>query len=156
MKAKDIIALIGFYIPVLCVQTAGALITQRSVHDWYPALAKSALTPPGFVFGIVWTSLYLCMTVAAWRIWRVQQRLLTSAQRVWCLQLLAGLLWSMVFFGMRMTHEGLAVIACVWIFVLLTFRRFLRIDRLAAVLIGPLLLWVSFAAYLNLVIVLRN
>lgn len=156
MKAKNVIALVGFYIPVLCVQTLGALITQRTVHDWYPALEKSVLTPPGFVFGIVWTLLYLCMTVAAWRVWLVEGRVLTPAQRAWCMQLIAGLIWSMIFFGMKCTHEGLAVIACVWGSVLLTLWRFRRIDTLAAGLIVPLLLWVSFAGYLNLVIVLRN
>lgn len=153
---RNLLALIGFYIPVLCVQTYGAMLTQTSVHGWYAALEKSALTPPGYVFGIVWTALYILMTVAAWRIWRIERRIDTPAQRMWLLQLVGGLLWTMVFFGMRLPQEGLATIACVWIFATVALCRFARIDRPAAALLAPLVLWVSFALYLNLYIAQHN
>lgn len=153
---RNVIALVGFYIPVLFVQFFGSYITEQSVMDWYPTLAKSELTPPGFVFGIVWTILYLLMTIAAWRVWRIERRLNTPAQRMWLMQLLAGLAWTCVFFGMKLPQVGLAMIACVVIAVAITLRRFMAIDRLAGRLMVPLLLWVSFATYLQLVIVMAN
>lgn len=156
MLRNNSIALICFYVPVLFVQFYGSVITRRSVDDWYPALEKSVLTPPGFVFGIVWTLLYLLMTIAAWRVWRVERTLRSSAQRAWALQLLTGLLWTMVFFGMRNPQWGIAVIACVVLFAVLALLRFSRVDKPAAALMVPLVAWVSFATYLNLVIVLQN
>ena len=156
MKRNNILALIGFYIPVLFVQFFGSLVTSRSVTTWYPMLEKSALTPPGFVFGIVWTILYILMTIAAWRVWRIERKINTPAQRMWFLQLIAGLVWTMLFFGMRLPQEGLAMIACVWVFAVLAFLRFRRIDRLAAGLLVPLLLWVSFATYLSAFIAFNN
>lgn len=156
MKLKNILALIGFYIPVLFVQSVGALITRRNVDGWYATLEKSVVNPPDFVFGLVWTVLYLLMTVAAWRVWRVERKILTAAQRAWFLQLILGLLWTMAFFGMKSLHEGFALIACVVLAVILTLRTFAKIDRIAAALIMPLFVWVSFASYLMLVIVLKN
>ncbi len=153
---RNIGALIALYLPVLCVQSYGALITATSVKDWYPTLEKSVLTPPGFVFGIVWTILYLMMTIAAWRVWRVERRFNTPALRLWLMQLIAGLVWTVIFFGMRLSHEGLAMIACVWFLIVMTWQAFRRIDKLAAALLVPLWLWVSFATYLQLVISLKN
>lgn len=153
---KQALSLLGFYAVCFVVQAVGSVITATSVESWYPALEKSTLTPPGYVFGIVWTILYIVMAVAAWRIWRKERTLNSAALRIWLMQLVTGLLWTSTFFGMRMAHEGLVIIACLWMLVLLTLRRFVAIDRLAAGLMVPLLLWVSFATYLNAMIVHLN
>ncbi len=153
---KNSIALIGFYCVTLVVQFAGARITTMGVDGWYRTLTLSELNPPGIVFGIVWTILYLLMAVAAWRVWRVERALNTPAQRMWLMQLLAGLAWNAVFFGMHLAQLGLVMIACVWLAVVLTVVRFRAIDRLAAGLMLPLLLWVSFASYLQAFIAWHN
>lgn len=158
---RSALALIGFYALCVAVQFAGASITVQSVSGWYLTLDKSPLTPPGFVFGVVWTVLYFLMALAAWRVWRVEQALRTpllrsSAQRIWLFQLMAGLGWNAVFFGMQQAQLGLVVIAAVAIAVALCFTRFRARDALAGWLLLPLLLWVCFATYLNLHIALYN
>lgn len=155
-KRKQIIALLGFYAACFIVQLTGSWLTMESVKSWYPTLEKAELTPPGYWFGIVWTTLYAMMAVAAWRVWRKEGSVDTYAQRVWLSQLVTGLIWSGVFFGMRMPQEGLAIIACLWLLIVFTLKRFWPIDRVAALLLVPLLLWVSFASYLNYMIVHLN
>ena len=156
MTRKDLLALIGFYLPCLVVQGVGGAITATSVSNWYQDIAKSTLTPPGYWFGIVWTILYILMAIAAWRVWRVERTVRSEAQLLWIGQLVTGLLWTTTFFGMKQMHEGLAIIACLWLLIACTLRRFYKIDRLAGRLLVPLLLWVSFATYLQAMIVTLN
>jgi translocator protein len=141
---------------VLLVQFLGNLLTMSSVGSWYPTLQKSTLTPPGYVFGVVWTILYLLMAVAAFRVSRREGRFWSPALRLWWAQLFLGLLWSAVFFGLREPVLALAVIVAVWAAAVATLARFLCAERIAGYLLLPLGLWVSFASYLNLVIVLKN
>lgn len=146
-----------FYGAALATQFLGNYFTMMSVRGWYVALEKSVLTPPGYVFGIVWTALYLLMAVAAWRIHRTQrQGYVSPALQRWWLQLVLGLLWSICFFGLRNPELGFAVILLVWVAIVATIARFLCIERIAGYLLLPLGLWVSFAAYLNGVIALHN
>lgn len=152
MKAELKRALVPFLVSYgLCfvVQSVGAYLTQLSVNEWYPTLNKSPLTPPGVYFGIVWTTLYFLMALAATRIYLKRGTWRSRTFVWWLAQLLLGLLWSAVFFGHREPALGLMVILANWIAVAVTLYRFSRIDRLAAALIVPLLVWLSFATYLN-------
>jgi tryptophan-rich sensory protein len=75
-----------FYGAALLIQFAGNYFTMMSVKTWYPTLVKSALTPPGYVFGIVWTILYILMSIAAWRVYRKEQRgYFSQALKLWWL-----------------------------------------------------------------------
>lgn len=146
-----------FYGAALLMQFAGNYFTMQSVGTWYQTLEKSALTPPGFVFGIVWTTLYILMSIAAWRVCRKEQRgYFSEPLKLWWLQLILGLLWSILFFGTRNPELALVVILLIWIVVLVTCLKFLRIEHIAAYLMTPLLAWVMFATYLNSYIAVFN
>ncbi len=145
-----------FYALCFAVQAIGGYFTQTSVTSWYPTLIKSPLTPPGMWFGIVWTALYFLMAVAATRIYLRTGTWRTHALRWWLVQLLFGLLWSILFFGAREIATGLQIIVATWLAIAITLVLFYRTDKRAGLLLVPLLLWVSFASYLNLYIWQHN
>ena len=148
--------LLAFVILCLGVGAIGGAVTTTSVTTWYTTLETPAFTPPDWVFAPVWTTLYVTIAVAAWRVWRAGRRHSLLAHRAvvvalwaWGAQLALNLGWSLVFFGARMPGLALAEIALLWISIALTIVLFWRIDRLAGALLAPYLAWVSFAALLN-------
>lgn len=145
-----------FYALCLLVQAVGGYFTQMSVQDWYPTLYKSPLTPPGMYFGIVWTVLYFLMALAATRVFHKTQTVRCHALRWWLIQLLLGLIWSIMFFGRQQIESGMLIILANLVAIGVTLMFFRRVDRWAGAMIAPLLLWVGFASYLNGFIVLHN
>lgn len=137
---------------LICLGTAGlgAAWTNLSVGDWYAALNKPSWNPPNWVFGPVWTALYIGMAVAAWLVWRKN-----GLAAAWLPLLLFGVqlflnaAWSALFFGMRSPGIAFADIVLLWIAILATIVAFGRISSLAATLLVPYLAWVSFATALN-------
>jgi tryptophan-rich sensory protein len=140
------------------VGITGALATAGGVREWYPALVKPGFTPPAWVFGPAWTLLYLLMGVALWLVWREAGRSdrVRPALFAFAIQLILNALWSFVFFGLRMPGAALVEIVLLWAAILLTMVRFRQVSRLAAVLLAPYWLWVSFAAVLNASIWMLN
>lgn len=128
----------------------GSFATARSVSTWYTQIAKPSWTPPGAVFGPVWTVLYVAMAVSAWLVWR---RLGLRGGRfelgLFAVQLALNAAWSFLFFGLR--SPGLAVvgISVLWASIVATMLAFRPVSRPAAWLLAPYLVWVSFAAALN-------
>lgn len=117
---------------------------------WFAALAKPSWQPPNWLFGPVWTTLYLLMGIAAWRVWRCGPAPdVAVALRWWWAQLALNALWTPVFFGLHAPGPALAVILTLAVLIVLTMRAFARVDRLAAGLLLPYLAWVSFASVLN-------
>ncbi len=153
---KTFLNFFGFYAIVLMIEFGSSYFTQLSVTTWYTTLNKSPLTPPGMWFGIVWTILYFLMACAATRIYQRTGTLRTHALRWWLVQLLFGFVWCVVFFGNREILAGLQVIIANGLAVAMTIYLFYRIDRGAALMFVPLLLWLSFATYLNLFILQHN
>lgn len=156
MSKRRILHFIAFYAAAFIVQAVGGLFTQLSVTTWYQTLNKSELTPPGMWFGIAWTTLYFLMSLAAERVYHRTGTLHCHAIRWWCIQLLLGLAWCIVFFGQREILHGLQVIVVSWVATALTLYLFKRVDKIAALLMVPLLLWLSFATYLNFFIWQNN
>lgn len=127
-----------------------SLLTADDVATWYPTLAKPAFTPPSWVFGPVWTTLYLLMGVALYLVWQSDRgRLRRAALALFAVQLVLNAGWTLVFFGERAIFGGLVVIVALLAAILATIATFARIDRRAAALLVPYLLWVSFATALN-------
>lgn len=118
---------------------------------WYAAIEKPAFTPPGWVFGPVWTTLYVLMGVAAFLVWRrgLEVRAVRAAVAWFAGQLVLNALWSPVFFGWHRIGLALAVIVLLWAAIVVTLYHFFRVSRTAGLLLGPYLLWVSFATMLN-------
>ncbi|HUY62338.1 MAG TPA: TspO/MBR family protein [Candidatus Paceibacterota bacterium] len=150
---------VGLVVAVAICEAAGivgAVFTTPAIPTWYAGLAKSALTPPAWVFGPVWTTLYALMGIAAYLAWRTRAPSAGRALWLFALQLALNVLWSVVFFGYRAPAPALLVIALLWLAIAATIAAFAKLSRAGAWLLAPYLLWVSFAAYLNLAIVLMN
>lgn len=125
-------------------------MTDLSVRDWYVGLEKPSWNPPNWVFGPVWTGLYIGMAIAAWLVWR--RKGLADAWLpllLFGLQLFLNAAWSALFFGMRSPGIALADILMLWIAILATIVAFRRVSNLSAALLVPYLAWVSFATALN-------
>lgn len=128
----------------------GAL-TAGDVAGWYQTLEQPGLTPPDWVFGPVWTALFAAMGVALHLVReRRDSPTRDRALGLFVLQLALNASWTLVFFGEHSIVGGLATIAGLWLAIVATAIAFWRESRLAAALLVPYLLWVTFAAYLNL------
>ena len=133
----------------------GGLSTARSIPTWYRALRKPDWNPPDAVFGPVWTVLYTSMAFAAWLIRRDMSnnpgrvKAGNAALRLWWVQLLLNLGWSLVFFGRRRPDWGLAVIGLLELSIIATILAAARISLVAAALLTPYALWTAFASVLN-------
>lgn len=130
----------------------GSIFTAPSIPNWYASLAKPALNPPSWVFGPVWTILYLLMGISVFLIWRESKKNehLKSALILFGIQLALNAIWSPLFFGVQNPGVAFIVIIAMWTAILLTILSFIKINRLAAYLLIPYLIWVTFASYLNI------
>ncbi len=148
---SGVAALVGFVGLALLAGAVGGALTARSVHGWYLTLHFPPGTPPNWVFGPVWGTLYVLMGVAAWRAWRcvgVDAARRLAALRLWGWQLLVNALWSAAFFGLRSPLGGLIVIALLLALLVRTLVAFARVEPVAALLLLPYLAWTGYAGYL--------
>lgn len=137
---------------LLCFAAAGvgSALTASSVGSWYVGLTKPAWNPPNWLFGPVWSFLYLTMAVAAWIVWRrAGFGGASGALGLFVLQLFLNVAWSAVFFGLRSPGPAFVEIVLLWAAILATVTAFWRIAPAAGALMVPYLLWVTFAAILN-------
>lgn len=137
----------------LAVGAAGGWVTADSVKTWYTTINKPSFTPPNWVFGPVWTGLYVLMGVAAWRVWcKARPDQLRVPLALFAVQLALNLAWSVVFFGAHRIGGAVVVIVGLEAAILATMVAFRRMDGLAALLLVPYALWVAFAAVLNVAV----
>jgi len=145
---------------VICFGAAaiGSLATYPNISSWYSTLAKPSFSPPNWVFGPVWTLLYFLMAVSLFLVVRkgMNAKGVFPAAANFGVQLVLNVLWSVVFFGMHMPLAAFIVIAALWLSILSTIKDFNAISRNAALLLVPYILWVSFAAFLNLTVAMIN
>lgn len=114
------------------------------------APSKSLFTPPGWLFGPVWSVLYLSIGVSGWLVWRKRGfSEVKVAMTLFFVQLAFNLLWNVAFFWLESPGLGLVEILVLWTAILLTILAFLRVSRLAGWLLTPYLAWVTFATALN-------
>jgi benzodiazapine receptor len=142
---------------ILICQAAGIIgsfFTASSVENWYPSLIKPAFTPPGWVIGLVWVILFTLMGISLFLVWRkgMERPEVKAALTVFAAQLIVNILWSLAFFGLKSPLAGIVVIVVLWTLILLTVIKFLPLSKAAALLLVPYILWVSFAAFLNITI----
>lgn len=135
----------------LAVGGLGSLLTFDAVRTWYPSLVRPSFAPPSFVFGPVWTTLYVMMGVASWLVWRrgLERPEVRGALILYAIQLCLNLAWSGLFFGLRQPLLALVEIVVLLVLIAMTAVRFAAVSRPAAVLMVPYLAWVSFATVLN-------
>ncbi len=156
MKPKIKTLLISLAIP-LAVGGLAALLSGGGMAD-YGQLEQPPLAPPGWLFPIVWTVLYLLMGYASYRV-VTSDADNTQKQRALILygaQLFVNFLWPLIFFGLEWRLTAFLVLLVLWVLILLTMRAFSDIDERAGDLLIPYILWVTFAGYLNLGVFLLN
>ncbi len=116
---------------------------------WYAGLRKPSWNPPNWIFGPVWTLLYILMAVAAWLVWENGGAANTGALALFLVQLILNAVWTWLFFGLHRPGLAAAEIVLLWLAILATTLGFWTVQPLAGLLLVPYLLWVSFAAILN-------
>ncbi|MDQ2632237.1 MAG: tryptophan-rich sensory protein [Pseudomonadota bacterium] len=122
--------------------------------QWYENLDKPVFNPPSWVFGPVWTVLYVLIAIAGWRIWRIAPK--STAMMLWVAQMILNWLWSPAFFGAEAPALALAIILAMLASIALFIAQAWRLDRWSAWLFVPYAAWVAFATVLNGSIVLLN
>ncbi|MBW2966057.1 tryptophan-rich sensory protein [Candidatus Woesearchaeota archaeon] len=147
--------IISIIIPFLA-SAIGSLFTASSVSTWYVELIKPSFNPPSWVFGPVWTLLYLLMGIALYLIWVDKAKNKEKAYWTFGIQLGLNALWSILFFGLRNPLLAFIEIIVLWIAILMTIIYFYRINKKTIYLLLPYILWVSFAAVLNFSLMILN
>ena len=140
---------------VLCFGAAalGGLATTPNIPNWYAGLSKPTWTPPSWIFGPVWSILYLSMAIAAWLVWRKSGlRGAATPMAFFAVQLAFNAAWSWLFFGLHSPGAAFVDIVLLWATIATTMIAFWRRSSLAGLLFVPYLAWVSFAAVLNFAI----
>lgn len=147
--------LINLGIP-LAVGGVSALISGGMGQ--YKIMNQPPLSPPGWIFPVVWTILYLLMGYAAYRVQvsGKSQEEIRKATRLYAVQLALNFLWTPVFFGLQWYLVAFFLLGALWVMIYLTMQAFSKIDETAGDLLIPYILWVTFAGYLNLGVYLLN
>lgn len=153
MKITEALRLVGFIAFCEAVGALGAVFTSSAMPVWYATLVRPDFAPPAWVFGPVWTTLYALMGLAVYLVWHAHRgRERTRALRLFALQLVLNGIWTPIFFGLKTTGGGLAVIVLLLVSILATTVVFFRVRPAAGWLLVPYLAWVAFATVLNLAI----
>ncbi len=158
MKAKNVIKLVIAIGVSGLAGVIGSVFTVSAIPNWYAGLAKPALNPPSWVFGPVWTTLYVLMGIAAFLVWRNGwgQKEVKAALGLFGFQLFLNAIWPIIFFGFHSLFLAIIDIIALWLVIAWTIVVFYKISKSAAYLLVPYLFWVSFAAYLNYAILTLN
>ena len=144
------LALVGMVVVCLGVAGIGGLATTPNIPNWYAGLKKPAWTPPSWIFGPVWSFLYLSMAVAAWLVWRRGNAFVPLT--LFAVQLAFNAAWSWLFFGLYNPGAAFIDVVLLWAAIAATMLVFWFRSTIAGLLFMPYLAWVSFAAVLNFTI----
>ena len=141
-------------IAILVCQLAGAvgsIFTAPSISTWYVSLQKPFFTPPNWVFGPVWITLYFLMGVSAFLVWNggFESKEVRRALSIFGVQLVLNVLWSFLFFGLHSPLYGFIGIVLLWVAIAFTIFEFFKISKKAGLMFIPYIVWVSIAAALN-------
>ena len=151
MDYKDAAKLIAAVLLCQLAGIIGAVFTTPSIPTWYATLIKPAFTPPSWIFGPAWITLYALMGIALYLVWKKREEGadIKKALSIFGIQLVLNTLWSILFFGLHSPLYGLACIIALWAAIVVSILLFYKISHAAAILLIPYLLWVSFATILN-------
>jgi tryptophan-rich sensory protein len=144
----SVLVLLGFLLFTLAVGFGAGQVTAPNIASWYGHLEKPSFNPPNWAFMPAWTTLYVLMAVAAWRVWRLTGWR-SAALALWLVQLALNFAWSFIFFGAHAPAAAFFELLAMWLAILATLIVFARTERWAGLLLLPYLGWVSFAGVLN-------
>ncbi len=147
--------IISILIPFIA-SAIGGFFTSSSVGTWYTTINKPSFNLPSWVFGPVWTLLYLLMGIALYLVWVDKSKKKEKAYWAFGIQIFLNALWSILFFGLQNPLLAFIEIILLWAAILFTIIYFYRINKKTIYLLLPYILWVSFAAVLNFSIFVLN
>jgi benzodiazapine receptor len=154
---RQVVGLVVAIGACFAVAALGSAMTIPSIGTWYATLSKPSWNPPNWIFGPVWSALYLVMAVAAWMVWRKSG--LSAALgplALFALQLALNCAWSGLFFALHKPWLAFADIAVLWLAIVATMISFARVSLFGSVLLAPYLLWVTYAGILNFTVAKMN
>lgn len=142
--------IIAVSVPVILGGVSG-LFNVSAIDGWYQTISKPSWNPPSWIFGPVWTTLYVMMGIALYLVWKAEANsiLKKTAISLFVIQFVLNFFWSFIFFNQQEMGWALVEIIVMWIFILLTIFAFANVSKTAAWLLVPYICWVSFATILN-------
>ena len=141
----------------LIVGGLSGLLSMEGMRIYQASVAKPALTPPGWIFSVVWTILYALMGISAARVWLTKDSQARSkGLNLYVAQLIVNFFWSLIFFNAQAFGFAAIWLLFLWALVLLMILQFYKVDKLAAYLQIPYFVWLTFAAYLNIAVWILN
>lgn len=150
----------AFLFALIVCQSAGilgSLFTSPGIRNWYPLLNKPSFTPPNWIFGPVWISLFTLMAFSVYFVYiSKRSEIKLNALAFFATQLFLNFFWSALFFGFQNPLVAAFEIVLLWMMIIVTLYFSYKVRPLAGILLIPYLMWVSFAAILNISIVLLN
>jgi tryptophan-rich sensory protein len=146
---------ISLAIPLLA-GIIGSLATQETLSSWYSTLEKPVFNPPNWVFGPVWTALYLLMGITLYLLWTSKNKNKRTAIKWFSIQLALNAIWSPLFFGLHSILLAFIDISLLWLTLVINIITTLKVSKKAAYLLVPYLLWVTFALVLNATLLVIN
>lgn len=154
-KLKNTKALVVSLLISLGVGALSGILTKNSVQV-YGQLSLPSLAPPSWVFPVVWTILFVLMGISSYIIYTSKSTSKKAALKIYFLQLAVNFVWPLIFFGAQAYLFAFIWLLILWILVILMIVAFYKISPIAALLQVPYLIWLTFAAYLNLMVVILN
>jgi tryptophan-rich sensory protein len=157
-KLKEIPKLVASILIPLIIGFLGSSATMAEIPTWYAALSKPSWSPPNWLFGPVWTTLYILMGISLYLVWSkgLDRRDVRFAILIFGVQLLLNMLWSVVFFSYHALFGSFILILILWISILANIIAFYVISKPAGILLVPYIVWVSIASYLNYSVYILN
>ena len=150
------IKLIASVLICLAAGLIGSIFTTPSIPTWYASLSKPSFAPPNWVFGPVWTTLYILMGISLYLILNKGLKNVRMQVIVFGIQLVLNAVWSFLFFGLQSLLYGLVGIILLWISIVITIFSFFKVSRKASFLLIPYIAWVSFATIANYYLLILN
>ena len=147
---RNYLVLAAFVVGCLAIGSLGGFVTMKPVLEWYPTLAKPTWTPPSWVFGPVWTVLYIMIAVAGWLVFEKEG--FRQALIVWVISLQINAAWSVLMFKEHQIALAAANIVALLVSIVIFISLTWKTNRLASLLFVPYLVWVSYATALNIAI----
>ena len=154
MLKNKFVSLFLFLITTFSASFIGGITTFKFKEPWYSTLVKPSFNPPDWVFGPVWTILYVLMAIAIWNVWIKSKNI--NLVYLYFIHLFFNTTWSVVFFGFNQIELALINLIVLILFIVILFRKYKVISKLSAYLMIPYFLWCCFAFLLNLNLMILN
>ena len=158
MKIKNILKLIIAIAICQLIGNIGTIFTISAISTWYVTLQKPSFTPPNWLFGPVWTTLFTLIGISLYLVWNkgLENKNVKSSIFIFFLQLVLNVFWSFLFFGLKFPFYAFIEIIILWIAIAVTIFKFYNVSKKAGLIIIPYLVWVSVALALNYYVWILN